>query len=58
MAEGFSIYRVGEPDCQCGSLGFYMFGLARDGVSSERTGKIMKEMRLIGPACDKMAQMY
>lgn len=35
-----------------------MFGLARDGVSSERTGKTMKEMRLTGPACDKMAPMY
>lgn len=52
MAEGFSIYRVGEPDCQCGSFGFYMFRLARDGVSSGRTGKMVEEMGLTGPARD------
>lgn len=46
---------MGEPDPQCGSFGFHMFVLARDGVSSERTGKMVEEMGLIGPACDTMA---
>lgn len=30
---------MGEPDSQCGRLGFHMFGLARDDGSSERTGE-------------------
>lgn len=51
------LHRVGEPDCQCGSFGFHIFVLARGGVSSERTGEMVEDMGLTGPACDKMAPM-